>query len=87
MGSLKGKTIRRKNTHVLSLVADVPYHIIKAHKDGTLCFDIMFVNKITFLVTVSRDIWFGSTEHLLSWQAEVVSKALLTILKFYHQSV
>jgi hypothetical protein len=49
LGSLKGKTVRRKNAHVPSLVADVPYDIIRAHRDVTLCFDIMFVNKIAFL--------------------------------------
>jgi hypothetical protein len=85
LGSLKGKTVRRKNTHVPSLVADVPYHIIKTHKDVTLCFDIMFVNKIPFLVTVSRNIRFGTTERLLSRHAGVVGKALVTVLKFYRQ--
>ena len=85
LGALKGKTVRRKNMHVPSLVADVPYHIIKAHKDVTLCFDIMFVNKIAFLVTVSRSIRFGTTERLPSRKAEVVGKALVGVLKFYRQ--
>jgi hypothetical protein len=57
--------VRQKNMHVPSLVADVPYYIIKAHKDVPLCFDIMFVNKIAFLITVSRNIRFGTTECLL----------------------
>ena len=36
LGSLKGKTVRHMNDRVQSLVADVPYDIIKAHKDVTL---------------------------------------------------
>ena len=45
----------------------------------------MFVNKIAFLVTVSRNIRFGTTERLDSRQTDVVSKALITVLKFYRQ--
>jgi hypothetical protein len=75
LGSFKGKTVRSKNA-----VADVPYHIIKLHKDVTLCFDIMFVNKIAFLTTVSRKLRFGTTERLPSRHANVVGKALVNVL-------
>jgi hypothetical protein len=85
LGSLKGKTVRHKGDHVPSLVADVPYHIIKLHKDVTLCFDLMYVNKIVFLVTVSRNIRFGTTERLLSRNADVVGKALVNVTSFYRQ--
>jgi hypothetical protein len=85
MGSLKGKTVRRKNMHIPSLVVDVPYYIIKVHKDVTLCFDIMFVDKIAFLVTLPRNIQFGTNKCLLSRKVEVVGKALVSVLKFYHQ--
>jgi len=85
LGSLKGKTVRRKGAHVPSLVADVPYQIIKMYRNVTLCFDIMFVNKIAFLVTVSRHIRFGTTERLLSRQADVVAKALISVIYFYRQ--
>jgi hypothetical protein len=85
MGSLKGKTVRSKNMHVPSLVADVPCDIVKMQRDVTLCFDIMFVNKIAFLVTVSRNLRFGTTERLLSRNSDVVGKALVTVLKFYRQ--
>jgi hypothetical protein len=46
MGSLKGKTVRRKNMHVPSLVPDVPHGIIKTHEDVTLCFDVMFATRL-----------------------------------------
>jgi hypothetical protein len=85
LGSLKGKTVRRKSIHARSVVIDVPYSIIKLHKDVTLCFDIMFVNKIAFLVTVSWNIRFGTTERLASRHADVVGKAMTTVLVFYRQ--
>jgi len=55
------------------------------YKDVTLSFDIMFVNKIAFLVTVSRYIRFGTTERLESRNVDVVGKALLRVVRFYHQ--
>jgi hypothetical protein len=82
MGSLKGKTVRRKNIRVPSLVADVPYDIVKMHRNVTLCFG---VNKIAFLVAVSRNLRFGTTKRLLSRNSDVVGKALVTVLKFYRQ--
>jgi hypothetical protein len=85
LGSIKGKTVRRKNGHVPSLVADIPYHIIKAHKDVALSFDIMFVNKIAFLVTVSRSLRFGTTDRLASRHADVVGKSLARVIMFYKQ--
>ena len=85
LGSLKGKTVRTKHDHVPSLVADVPYHIIKAHKDVILCFDIMFVNKIPFMITVSINIRFGTTERLTTRQADQAGKALVNVIKLYRQ--
>jgi len=85
LGSLKGKTVRQKNDHVPSHVADVPYQIIKMYKDVSLSFDIMFVNKMAFLVMVSRYIRFGTTEQLPSRQADVVGKALVRVVNFYKQ--
>jgi hypothetical protein len=66
-------------------VADVPYNIIKQYKDVTLLFDIMFMNKIAFLVSVSRHLWFGMTERLALQQTAVVGKALVGVIKFYQQ--
>jgi hypothetical protein len=85
LGSLKGKTVRKKSMDVPSLVADVPFEIIKTHRDVTVCFDIMFVYKIAFVITVSRNIRFGTTERILSRNADVVSQALLRVIAFYRQ--
>ncbi len=77
LGSLKGKTVQCKNDHVPSLVVDIPYHTIKMFKDVSLSFDIMFVNKVAFLVTLSSNLRFGTIEQLGSCHSDVVGKALL----------
>jgi len=85
LGSLKGKTGRTKSDHVPSLVADLPYNIIKTHRNVILGFDIMFVNKIAFLVTISRNVKFGTITFLTSRRAEVVGRAMVIVIKFYRQ--
>ena len=66
-------------------MAEVPYDIIRTHKAVTLLFDLMFVNKICFRITVSRKMRFGTTERLPSRHADIVSAALTRVIKFYWQ--
>ena len=42
----------------------VPPDILKLHKSVTIAADLMFVNKVPFLVTTSRKIYFGTVEVL-----------------------
>ncbi len=51
LGSLKGKTVHRPSPHVEAGIDPVPPAILTRHRDVTLAVDIMFVNKIPFLVT------------------------------------
>ena len=54
VGSLKGKTVRRNTVHVEDASPFVlPPNVIHNYKQITLCADIMFINKITFLMTIS----------------------------------
>jgi hypothetical protein len=48
----------------------------KFSKGVTVAIDIMFVNKIAFLITVSRDLHFGTVEVLTNRQVSAVSNAL-----------
>ena len=61
LGSLKGKTVWRPNKHVQAGSSAVPRHILEIHRDMVLSVDIMFVNKIPFLVTSSCNIHFTGT--------------------------
>ena len=64
LGSLKGKTVHRPNPHVKTRTAGVPMEILSIHHDIMLAIDIMFINKIPFLVTTSRNLKFGMVEAL-----------------------
>jgi hypothetical protein len=53
IGSLKGKTTRRKPTPVVSNYIEIPPELIEAQQEIVLCIDTMKVNGISFLTTVS----------------------------------
>jgi len=67
VGSFKGKMVRRNTGHVEDANPFVmPPNVTNNYKQITLCADIMFINKITFLMTISRHIRLGTCEVLIS---------------------
>ena len=62
LGSLKGKTTRKISPRVLLNTCDDVPEIIGRHGNVTLDMDIMYINGITFIMTTSRSIHFGTAE-------------------------
>ena len=58
VGALKGKTTRRGPPIVDSPVAVNTTSILEHYGEVTLCVDLMYVNKVLLLVTLSRNIKF-----------------------------
>ena len=81
--SLKGKTVRHKEDHVLSDLSPVPRDILDQYRHVTLCADIMYVNKLPFLVTTSRDLRFGTAEFLLNRQEDNVGQSIINVMRLY----
>jgi hypothetical protein len=65
IAAFRGKTTRTTPEHVPSdQVRPIPIEIMNAHKDATLCFDILFVDGFAFVSTVSRNIHFITAEYI-----------------------
>ena len=61
-GSLQGKTTRQGSDQVRSgAMVPIPATIMEHYRSVTLYIDVMKVNKMPFLVTISRAIKFGTT--------------------------
>ena len=84
LGSLKGKTVWRPNKHVQAGSSAVPRCILKIHQDVVLSMDIMFINKIPFLVTSSHNIHFSTVESLPNRQVGTVATCLKKVTRLYH---
>ena len=81
IGSLKGKTTRRSPPIVDSPVIGMPVDVLKQYQKVTLCVDIMYVNKVAMLVSMSRKIKFGTIEKILNNKSAVLLKGLKGILQ------
>ncbi len=56
LATIRGMTVRRKPTRVVTVYVDIPCAIVDINKQVTLAVDVMFVNSVPFLVSVSRTI-------------------------------
>ncbi|MGL4351112.1 MAG: hypothetical protein ACRCT2_11200, partial [Plesiomonas shigelloides] len=84
LGSLKGKTVRRPPHQVRGVLADLlPAAVMEQYRAVTICCDIMFVNKIAFLVTISRDLKFGTIQAIANKKLATVLGALKEVFKRY----
>ena len=84
LGSLKGKTVWRPNRHVQAATSAAPQSILKLHQDMVLSMDIMFVNKLLFLVTSSCNLHFSTVESLPNHQVGTVTMCLKKVIRLYH---
>jgi hypothetical protein len=64
-------------------VIPLPFGMVEAYRSVTLAFDIMYVNKIPFLATLSRGIKFGMAHRLNSRKESDVAKELTSVVKMY----
>jgi hypothetical protein len=64
LGSLKGKTVRKASGRVELRMVPIPAMIMERYRQVTLAGDIMKVNKIPFMVSISSVIKFGTVELL-----------------------
>ena len=81
LGLLKGKTPTRPNKHIRGSTNGVPTEIMERHKRTVLAIDIMFVNSIPFLVTVSRKLHFGTVEALPNQQIPTIKDKLRAVAR------
>ena len=85
IASLKGKTTRRTPLSVVIDIVQVPKEIRKLHQNVILSINIFFVNKIPFIITLSRNIQFTTVTHLADQKASSIFKALRGIIMYYYQ--
>ncbi len=81
LARLKGKTVRRMPALVAADYVAIPKEVVKQNKIITLAADVFFVNRIAFLLTVSRQIKFITTENVITRTAKSLSKHLQQVVQ------
>jgi hypothetical protein len=83
-GSLKGKTVRKASEQVRSGdLVPIPATIMANYKKMVLCVNVMKVNKMPFLVTISRAIKFGTVAWLKNAKADTILKHITDVCNIY----
>ena len=84
IGTLKGKTVRSKPTKVHT--EEIKECRIPAeYQDVTLGMDVMHVNGVGFLVTVSRNIKFGTIDVISSTQDSEIVQSIKKVVSTYRR--
>ena len=82
IGSLKGKTTW--NPPIIdSPITSVPASILKWYQNVMLCIDIMYVNRVAMMISISRNIKFATIEAIPSNKTAILIKGVKAILQIY----
>ncbi len=85
LAGIRGKTTRRKPERVEGGVVGIPARIVEANKFVWLAGDVMFVDGIAFVVTVSRGLKFITTHYLPTRTADDLAQSLKETIKIYER--
>jgi hypothetical protein len=83
MGSLKGKQVQENPDPVETIITEIPTTLYERYRNVTIAIDIMYVNKIAFFVTISRDICFATREMIPDAQINTIMKVIKHVLNVY----
>ena len=86
VGALKGKTTCRGLPIVDSPVSVDITHILKYYGEVILCIDLMYVNKVPLLVTLSRNVKFGTVEAVKDRKEATLLKGIATVVTLYRKA-
>ena len=87
IGSLKGKTVRRRPQSVTTDItySPLPPTVHDRYQAITLCADVMHVNGIPFFISISRHLKFGTVEAIPNQHMTTIVKSVRNIARVYHR--
>jgi hypothetical protein len=86
VGSLQGKTTRKRPHIVRTVVMPLPPTIMSRYRAVTLCVDLMYVNGIPMLVSISRNIRFCTVEAVPNRSGDTLVKGIKNIAAVYKRA-
>ncbi|OEU10337.1 hypothetical protein FRACYDRAFT_247347 [Fragilariopsis cylindrus CCMP1102] len=81
--SVQGKTVRHQPDAVDAQEISVPTKILDYYSSVTLSIDVMHVNKVPFLISISEHIHYGTIKALHSMKIPVLELEIERIIKLY----
>jgi hypothetical protein len=85
LGSIQGETTRSQHGAVIPNYMNIPPDLFMVHQHVKLCIDILYVNKIPFLLSISRNIQFTTIARLPDRCATTLTNLIRKICKLYER--
>ena len=60
--------------------------ILEHYREVTLCVDLMYMNKVPLLVTLSHNIKFGTMEAVADWKEAMLLKCIKGVISLYRKA-
>lgn len=76
LGSLKGKTVRRPPLPIEQMVTAVPPDILSKYNRVVIAVDIIYVNEVPLLLSISHHLKFGTVAHMKSRSVKQIAVAI-----------
>ena len=86
ISSIKGKTTWPPVHKVVDSQIEIPKQLIEANKNVILCMDIIHVQGLRFLTTISIDLKFRTIEYLEDWKIKTIYLGLDSVLRVYNKA-
>jgi hypothetical protein len=80
---VEGKTVRQQPNAVVTESMPVPTTILEYYVDVSLAVDIMHVNKVPLLVSISEHIHYGTIRALDSMKISILEDEIKHIIRMY----
>jgi hypothetical protein len=81
--TLRGKTVRNNQDAMMANYVEIPKEIIDSNNEVIMAADVMLVNGMPFVTTLSRKIKFLTIEYVSSRSEPNLIKSLLNIISLY----
>ena len=85
--SLKGKTTSTQPTRLVTDYVEIPPSVLEKNKHVNISIDIMYVNRIPFMATISRNIKFTTVEAIQNRTKAQLVQLIKNVLPIYTQKV
>jgi hypothetical protein len=86
IGSLKGKTTKKKPNPIVNSYIDIPQELMSKQQNIMLCIDGIKVNGLTFLTTISKNLCYWTAQYIESKSIRAYEEALKDIINLYNKA-
>ncbi len=83
---MRGKTVRRTPAPVVGDYVAVPCSLVEWNRIITMAADMFFLDDTAFLITLSRNVKFITTEHTPVQTAKALVKHIEQVLQVYRRA-